>query len=245
MLKYVLILIIVCEIIGMASSSIRSFVKSLMYYTQLSNVAGLLSAAALLVFGPAEWVKTFRYLACCMLVMTMLVTIFVLVPTMKDTKLLLWSRVGFIVIHYLHNESVFGCIGREETAKAQQFILVSVGVLLACILLCGSGLSRNSHQFGVRIFAGTVAFAVSPILFVRNNALAIDNRVKHCSYSLCNIFGEELFVNDFCGELLYYFSVVQYCLNQSWLHLSSTVCNGVVERNHVYGSHLHSQSHCH
>ena len=97
MLKYVLILIIFCEIIGMASSSIRNFVKSLMYYTQLSNVAGLLSAAALLVFGPAEWVKTFRYLACCMLVMTMLVTIFVLVPTMKDTKLLLWSRVGFFL----------------------------------------------------------------------------------------------------------------------------------------------------
>ena len=97
MLKYVLILIIICEITGMASSSIRRFIRSLMYYTQLSNVAGLLSAAALLVFGPAEWVKTFRYLACCMLVMTMLVTIFVLVPTMKDTKLLLWSRVGFFL----------------------------------------------------------------------------------------------------------------------------------------------------
>ena len=97
MLKYVLLLIIICELIGMYTPGIGNFIRSLMFYTQLSNLAGMLSAAALLVFGPASWVITFRYLSACMLVMTMLVTIFVLVPTMKDTKLLLWSRVGFFL----------------------------------------------------------------------------------------------------------------------------------------------------
>ena len=96
-LKIILILIIICEIIGMAASNIRSFVWSLMFYTQLSNLAAMISAGCLLIIGPLEWITAFRYLSACMLVMTLLVTVFVLVPTMKDTKLLLWSRVGFFL----------------------------------------------------------------------------------------------------------------------------------------------------
>ncbi|MBE6123559.1 MAG: hypothetical protein E7190_12725 [Erysipelotrichaceae bacterium] len=81
-LKIILILIIICEIIGMAASNIRSFVWSLMFYTQLSNLAAMISAGCLLIIGPLEWITAFRYLSACMLVMTLLVTVFVLVPTM-------------------------------------------------------------------------------------------------------------------------------------------------------------------
>ena len=97
MLKILLIVIIICEIAGLATRSFGRLIKTFIYYTQLSNLAALLSAVLLLCLGPLPFVTAFRYLAVCMLIMTMLVTIFVLVPTIKDTQLLLWSRVGFLL----------------------------------------------------------------------------------------------------------------------------------------------------
>ena len=97
LLKIILILIIFCEIWGITAVGYGKIMRSMMYYTQLSNAAALISALLLLVFGNQPWIIAFRYLSVCMLMMTMLVTIFVLVPTIKDTQLLLWSRVGFFL----------------------------------------------------------------------------------------------------------------------------------------------------
>jgi hypothetical protein len=96
-LKAILIAIIVSELIGLATRGFGRLIRTFIFYTQLSNVAALLSACLLLFFGPSPAVTAFRYLSVCMLWMTMLVTIFILVPTIKNTKLLLWSRVGFFL----------------------------------------------------------------------------------------------------------------------------------------------------
>ncbi|MBR4446391.1 MAG: hypothetical protein IKS37_10920 [Solobacterium sp.] len=93
MLNAVLILILLCEVWGLTYAGWRYILKSMMFYTQLSNAAAFFSALALLVFGQQPWITAFRYLSVCMLMMT----IFVLVPTMKDTRLLLWSRAGFFL----------------------------------------------------------------------------------------------------------------------------------------------------
>lgn len=93
----VYLLIIAIEIYGLTAVAKRHILRSMMFYTQLSNAAGLLSAAALLIFGGGTFVIGFRYLSVCMLIMTFLVTVFILVPTMKNTKLLLWSRSGFFL----------------------------------------------------------------------------------------------------------------------------------------------------
>ena len=85
LLTSVLLLIIVCEIWGITAVERKHLLKSMIYYTQLSNVAALFSAACLLLFGPQEWVVSFRYLAVCMLVMTCLVTVFVLQPLLKNS----------------------------------------------------------------------------------------------------------------------------------------------------------------
>ena len=119
MLKTIFVLIIICEIIGMAASDIRSFVLSLVFYTQLSNLAGMLSAGLLLVMGAQEWIIALRYLSACMLVMTMLVTVFVMVPTMKDTKLLLWSRAGFFLHVVCPVLNVFSYVFLEQHARAR------------------------------------------------------------------------------------------------------------------------------
>jgi hypothetical protein len=97
MLKMVLLVIIACEIWGITAVKKELLLKSMIYYTQLSNVAALFSALLLLIFGPAGWVTGFRYLSVCMLVMTCLVTVFVLQPLLKDSYLLLWSRSGFFL----------------------------------------------------------------------------------------------------------------------------------------------------
>ncbi len=97
-LKWTLTVIILCEIWGLTSvGNLKKVLKSMMFYTQLSNAAALISALLVLVFGSLPWITALRYLAACMLIMTMLVTVFILVPTMKDTHLLLWSRGGFFL----------------------------------------------------------------------------------------------------------------------------------------------------
>ena len=95
--KLLMAVMIACGITGMAVRGLKRFIKSLMFYTQLSNLAAIVSAALFLITEGAEWVSVLRYLAVCMLIMTCLVTIFILVPTIKNTKLLLWSRTGFLL----------------------------------------------------------------------------------------------------------------------------------------------------
>ena len=97
LLNIVLIVIILSEITGMATRSFGRLIKTFRFYTQLSNLTALISAALLLVFGSSPWIAGLRFMAVCLLIMTMLVTIFVLVPTIKNTQLLLWSRVGFLL----------------------------------------------------------------------------------------------------------------------------------------------------
>ena len=95
--RLILILIIVIELTGLYQNTPKRLWHSMMFYTQLSNAAALLSALLLLLFGPLTWIVSFRYLAVCMLVMTCLVTVFVLVPTIRKPRALLWGRVGFLL----------------------------------------------------------------------------------------------------------------------------------------------------
>ena len=73
--------------------------KLLVFYTQLSNLAATVSAALLLILGPAPWIAVLRYLSTCMLVMTFFVTAFVLVPMGGNPKVLLWSGSG--IFHHV------------------------------------------------------------------------------------------------------------------------------------------------
>ena len=62
------------------------------FYTQISNLVALLSSVAFLIFGaPASW---FRYLGVCMLAMTLVVTLFILVPMGGGFEELMLSGVG-------------------------------------------------------------------------------------------------------------------------------------------------------
>ena len=72
--------------------------KMLVFYTQLSNIAAMLSVLLVVIFGETSFTSLIRYISSCMLVMTFIVTAFVLVPMGGSAKILLFSGNGL----YLH-----------------------------------------------------------------------------------------------------------------------------------------------
>ncbi|MCR5794061.1 MAG: hypothetical protein K6G61_01765 [Solobacterium sp.] len=136
MLYIVLAVIIACEIWGITSVEKNKLLVSMIYYTQESNAAALVSAFLLLVCGPQEWIVWLRYLSVCMLVMTCLVTVFILLPILKDSYILLWSRTGFflhLVCPFLNTVSYIFL--EKHAAGAAVFLPPAVTLLYGGIML--------------------------------------------------------------------------------------------------------------
>ena len=92
--KIISVLVISLEIRSIPLSVDATKLRSLAFYTRLSNIATLISSFMLLIFGQIRAVTTVRYLAVCMMVMTFFVTTCVLVPMGADPKRMLWSGSG-------------------------------------------------------------------------------------------------------------------------------------------------------
>ena len=88
------LIVLLMELRGLSISFANRKWMILIFYTQLSNLVAAISAALLLVVGQTPWIAVLRYLSTCMLVLTFLVTVFVLVPMGGDPKKLLWSGSG-------------------------------------------------------------------------------------------------------------------------------------------------------
>ena len=88
--------IVILEFVGLylSISKSGSFKKLLIYYTQLSNLLTLFSSLLFVIFGPKDLVEIVRYVSVCMMIMTFLVTVFVLVPMSGKVKELLFSGSG-------------------------------------------------------------------------------------------------------------------------------------------------------
>lgn len=93
------LIVLLLEIRGISLNPEGLKWKTLIFYTEISNMLAAVSAAALLIFGQPLWVTTLRYLSSCMLAMTFVVTVCVLVPMGGDPKRLLWSGIG--LYHHL------------------------------------------------------------------------------------------------------------------------------------------------
>lgn len=88
------LVVLVLEIKGLSLSFRERRWNVLIYYTQISNIAAALSSALLLVFDQPVLVRAVRYVSTCMLIMTLLITVFVLIPMGGNAKKLLWSGNG-------------------------------------------------------------------------------------------------------------------------------------------------------
>lgn len=87
-------IVLLLEIRGLLLSIPGRGWKTLIFYTQLSNMITAASAILLVVLGQPYWITALRYISTCMLIMTFFVTICVLVPMGGDPKILLWSGNG-------------------------------------------------------------------------------------------------------------------------------------------------------
>ena len=70
-----------------------------------------------------------------MLIMTMLVTIFVLVPTIKNTQLLLWSRVGFTLHLLCPVLNIISYLFFEQHVPASTILLPPVLTLIYGLIM--------------------------------------------------------------------------------------------------------------
>ena len=86
MARIVNLIIVIAELISLIIT-IKKKDRTLIYYTQLSNLVCLISSLVLVIFGQKDWVSVIRYLGSSLLVITFLVTLFILLPALKTVKL--------------------------------------------------------------------------------------------------------------------------------------------------------------
>ena len=73
------IIVIILELAGFSTSRSRGLMM-LVFYTQLSNLVTLVSSVCYLISRGSAFTASMRYLSTVMLTMTVLVTLFVLIP---------------------------------------------------------------------------------------------------------------------------------------------------------------------
>ena len=80
-------ILVICEVIAFIITFRKKKQHFYLYYTQISNFICLISSLCLLIFGQKGWVSVMRYLSTTMLTITFLITVCVLLPTMKSSIL--------------------------------------------------------------------------------------------------------------------------------------------------------------
>ena len=92
-LNFILLILI---IVGMFKRREKACLKSLMYYTILSNLISAVAAVLVLIFGLKNFVEVIRYLSVCMMVITFFVTACILMPLSKGSRPFLYKGSGLL-----------------------------------------------------------------------------------------------------------------------------------------------------
>ena len=93
------VIVIMLEVRGLSLSFPERKWKTLVFYTQISNVIAFISSILFVLLGQLPFVTAVRYLSVCMLIMTFFVTTCVLIPMGGDPKKLLCS--GNCLYHHV------------------------------------------------------------------------------------------------------------------------------------------------
>ena len=92
-LNFILLILIT---VGMFKRREKACLKSLVYYTILSNLISAFASLLVLIFGLKFFVEVIRYLSVCMMVMTFFVTAFILMPLSKGSRPFLYKGSGLL-----------------------------------------------------------------------------------------------------------------------------------------------------
>ncbi|MBP5604115.1 MAG: hypothetical protein J6X60_01030 [Ruminiclostridium sp.] len=124
----------ICGSVGIVFRLVRSFDDFFLYYTQLSNVAGVISSAIYIAFRSAESAKIrrftvcARYLSSCMLMMTFIVVMCIFIPfgTPRTTLRLMGSVNGVLHHAVCPIISVVSYIFFEDGVRSRRSMLIPI-----------------------------------------------------------------------------------------------------------------------
>ncbi|MCR5849028.1 MAG: hypothetical protein K6G75_13065 [Lachnospiraceae bacterium] len=120
MARVVNLIIFIAELVSLIIS-LNKKEKAYIYYTQISNSICMVSSLLLVIFGMKLPVELVRYTATSMLALTMLVTVFVLLPMLKTVKLFTGRN---LVLHiFCPVLSIFSYVFLEKHVKTYFIVL--------------------------------------------------------------------------------------------------------------------------
>lgn len=132
MARIINLIIVISEIITLIIT-LKKKDRKIVYYTQISNFVCLISSLLLVIFGQKQWGIVLRYLSCCMLVITFLVTAFILLPALKTIKL--FTGRSFFLHLFCPVASILSYIFFERHVRTIWAILPIVVTLFYGILM--------------------------------------------------------------------------------------------------------------
>lgn len=141
MARVLCVVVLLLEMLGFYFCRSGRKWEMFIYYTQLSNLIAAVSAFLLIVFGELTWITALRYMSTCMLVMTFLVTIFVLIPMGGSPKDLLWSGSGLFHHILCPTISTFSYVVYEQHSK-MIWMPVMVTLVYGLIMLYLNGIRK-------------------------------------------------------------------------------------------------------
>lgn len=130
------IVTIILELMGLRARKSGFKWKMFAYYTQLSNFVTLVSSILFLLVRGNEVSIYFRYLACCMLLMTVLVTVFILAPMGGGFRKMLLSGNGLYHHTLCPLISILSYIFLEEhVSSGMAWLVPSVCTLIYGVIM--------------------------------------------------------------------------------------------------------------
>ncbi|MBE6040583.1 MAG: hypothetical protein E7219_06435 [Clostridiales bacterium] len=127
------LILIILEIIGISKSRSRGLIL-LIFYTQLSNIVTLISSVAYLISSGSPLTVALRYLSTVMLAMTVLITLFVLIPAGMGFADMMLSGNG-LYHHTLCPAISIASYFLWEQHSSQWFIPVIVTLIYGIVML--------------------------------------------------------------------------------------------------------------
>ena len=134
--KIALILNIAAAVIGLVAVGLRLSRRVddfFLYYTQLSNVVGIVSSVLYILFrntgreGLGRFVRAVRYLGVCVLAMTFVVVMFIFIPVSGSVKSLLDTPHGVLQHAVCPVISVASYVFFEKGLRARRAVLIPLG----------------------------------------------------------------------------------------------------------------------
>ncbi len=172
-LNFILLILIIA---GMFKRREKACLKSLMFYTILSNLINAFASLLVLIFGLKYFVEVIRYLSVCMMVMTFFVTECILMPVSKGSRPFLYKGSGLlhhVICPALSLVSYIFCENRVKMSWVWLPVAVTLLYGVTMVLLNKAGRVDGPYPFfQIRTYGVKKVVLWMALLMVATSALS-------------------------------------------------------------------------